>query len=66
MENRGVYTVPCVQWAVAMPVMERHRPLPDPESCTEGTVGTATALRVTTSERGGIRGMKKMGTRKRA
>ncbi|CAB1418872.1 unnamed protein product [Pleuronectes platessa] len=52
------------KFAVAMPVMEQCRPLPDPEPCTEGRVGTAAALRVTTSQRGRIRGMKEMGEAK--
>jgi len=43
-----------------MPVMELYRPLPDPEFCTEGKLGTGTALRVTTSGRGGIRRTKKI------
>lgn len=46
--NRGVCTVPCVHWAVTMPVMELYRPLPDQESYTEGIVGTSIAPRVTT------------------
>lgn len=45
-----------VHWAVAMPVMELSRPLPDLESCTEGIVGTKPALRVTTRGKGGFRG----------
>ncbi len=63
--NRSVFTAPCVQWAVTMPVMELYRPLPDQESCTEGIVGTAAALRVTTTGRGGIRRTKEMRTRNR-
>lgn len=51
--NTSVCTVPCVQWAVTMPVMELYRPLPDQESCTEGIVGTAAALRVTMTGGGG-------------
>lgn len=58
--NRSVCTAPCVQWAVTMPVMELYRPLPDPESCTEGIVGTAAALRVTATGRRGIRRTEEM------
>ena len=43
--------LPCQSWSSA-----DH--WPDPEPCTEGIVGTAAALRVTTSERGRIRGTK--------
>ena len=60
--NRRFSTVPCVQWAVTMPVMKLYRPLPDQESCTEGIVGTADALRVTMTREGEVRGMKEMRT----
>lgn len=63
--NRSVCTVPCVQWAVTMPVMELYRPLPDQECCTEGIVGTATALRVTATGRVGIRRTEEMRAMKR-
>lgn len=63
--NRSVCTAPCVQWAVTMPVMELYGPLPEPKSCTEGIVGTAAALRVTATGRGGIRRTKEMRTQSR-
>lgn len=63
MENRSDCTAPHVQCAVTMPVMKLYRPLPDPEPCTGGIVGTAAALRVTTSERGRMRRTKETGTR---